>query len=112
TQHVTGVELPGVLFDQLLEQPVDLAQCLPQHGAAIRFLTPTPGRVAAISGWEEILSAPHCVLAQSALKVGDIVNPIHSSSDRKMFILADGATAQEALRNVEELTARVLVHVK
>src|SRR5579884_1435448 len=67
TQYVTGIELYGVVFDQMLGRPVNINQYHPYQGAAIRFLTPPAGRVTAIHGWEQAMSDPRCLLAELKL---------------------------------------------
>jgi biotin carboxylase len=111
TQHVTGIELYGVLYDQLLGRPVDLTHYQAHRGAAIRFLTPPPGRVTAISGWEEAASAQDCLLAELHLQVGDYIGPVSCSRDRPGFILTTRPTTREAIATVERLVAGVQVQV-
>ena len=111
TQYVTGLELYGVLFDQMLGRPIDITKYQHQRGAAIRFLTPPPGRVTAINGWEKVITDPHCLLAELALKVGDQLGSVYSSSDRHAFILANGVTAQDAERHVERLNSLVRIEI-
>jgi biotin carboxylase len=112
TQHVTGIELYGVLFDQMLQRPVNIDQYRPRRGAAIRFVTPPPGRVTSIDGWEEATSDPHCLVSELKLHVGDHIGPVYSSSDRHIFVLADGETARDAVQQVERLATMVQVQVQ
>ncbi len=111
-QHTTGIELYGILFDQLLGRTIDIMCYQPYHGASIRFLTPPPRYVTDICGWEAVISDPSCLLVELKLKVGDYIGPLYSSSDRIGFIVARGATTQEAIRNAECLAARVQIHVQ
>jgi biotin carboxylase len=112
TQYVTGIELYGVVFDQMLGRQVDMAKYQPQRGAAITFFTPPAGLVSAISGWEEAIADPHCLIAELNMKVGDHIGPIYSSTDRHAFIVVGGATAQEAKQHRERLTAAIQIQVQ
>ena len=112
TQYVTGIELYGVVFDQMLGRPVDMTKYQPQRGAAIRFLTLPPGRITAISGWEEVIRDPHCLVAELNLKVGDHIGPIYSSTDRHTFIVAGGATTQAAKQHIKRLTTAIQIQMQ
>ena len=109
TQYVTGIELYGVLFDQMLGRTVDIAQYQPSRGVAIRFLTFPPGHVTSISGWEAVTTNASCLKAELNLKVGDHVGSVYSSLDRRGFIVASGETTTEAIQNAERLVTTVQV---
>jgi biotin carboxylase len=105
TQYVTGVELHGAVFDQLL----DRTACLPppSRGAAIRFLTPPPGRVTRVDGWNAVAGDHRVLKSNLDLAPGTIQRPITSSDDRSSFVVATGRTAAEAIRTAEELCAMI-----
>jgi biotin carboxylase len=109
-EQVTGIELYGAVFDQLLAYPLDSSAWQPHRGAAIRYLTPPPGRVTAIQGWEKVVSDPQCQLAELNLQVGDVVGPVHSSSDRPGYILVYDKTAESANLAAERLCNRIQIH--
>lgn len=111
-QYVTDIELYGVVFDQMLGRPVDMAKYQPRRGAAIGFLTPLAGLIAAISGWEEAIADPHCLVAELNMKVGDSIGPIYSSTDRHAFLVVGGATTSEAKQHVERLTSAVQIQMQ
>lgn len=113
TELVTGLDLYGVVLDQLAQNVLDPASWdLYQRGAAMRYLVAPPGRVTAISGLAEVSADPVCVQAKLALRVGDESKPMTSSLDRHGFVLATGETAGEAGENAERLCRQIQVEVE
>jgi len=112
TEHVIGVDLYGSLFDQLLQKPLDPAAWRPLRGAAMRYVTPAPGRVRAITGWDEASSDPACLVAALSVREGDIIPPLRSYLDRSSFIVTTGASAREAMQKAENLSARIQIEVE
>jgi biotin carboxylase len=112
TEHVIGVDLYGALFDQLLHKPLEPATWRPLRGAAMRYLTPAPGRVRAITGWEEVRSDPACLVAVLNVREGDRIPPLRSYLDRSSFIVTTGASAGLAAQRAQSLCARIQVEVE
>jgi biotin carboxylase len=111
-QHVTGVELHGVVFDQMLGRPVHAGPWRPSRGAAMHFLTPPPGRVTAVEGWDRVRADPRLITAYCGLAAGDVVGPVASYLDRSGYVVATGPTRQAAAACVRELCASVAVGVE
>ncbi|MEV6008132.1 ATP-grasp domain-containing protein [Streptomyces sp. NPDC051976] len=109
TQHITGVELHGTVFDQLLGRPVDTTAFRARSGAAIRFLTPPPGRVTAVSGWDAVRHDPRVLVSHLDLAPGAVVPPLTSSDDRRGFVVAGGRTRRAAEDAAAALCAAVTV---
>lgn len=113
TEIVTGIDMYGVVLDQLMQKSVDPASWnLYQQGAAIRYFSVPPGHVTAISGLEEVSADQTCVQVSCLLHQGDESMPITSSLDRHGFILARGQTAQEAREHAERLCQLVHINVE
>ncbi|WP_307626734.1 zinc-binding dehydrogenase [Streptomyces turgidiscabies] len=64
---IPGLEWFGLVYDDVLGRPVDKAALKPVRGSAIRFLTPPPGRLTAIEGWDEVLAHPALIHAELAI---------------------------------------------
>jgi biotin carboxylase len=111
-QHVTGVELHGVVFDQILGRPVPAGSWRPRGGAAMRFLTPPPGRVTVVEGWDRVQADPRLITAYCGLAAGDVVGPVASYLDRPGYVVATGPTRQAAAACARELCASVAVGVE
>ncbi|MCZ7413976.1 MULTISPECIES: ATP-grasp domain-containing protein [unclassified Streptomyces] len=111
-QRITGVGMHGVVFDQLLGNPVDAGSWRPRHAAAIRFLTPPPGTVADVEGWAEAASAPEFLSGKLTLEPGSEVPPLKSSFDRTSFVCARGDTAAEAVANADRLVRAVRISLR
>ncbi|HEV8639295.1 MAG TPA: ATP-grasp domain-containing protein [Chloroflexota bacterium] len=111
TQHVTGIELFGAVFDQLLGRRLEPADWRPRRGAAVRYLDPPPGRVTAIDGWDAVREDPACLVANGKLQVGDLVPALRCSLDRSSFVVTTGGTTPEAVLAADRLCAAVRVEV-
>ncbi|MGW1074443.1 ATP-grasp domain-containing protein [Streptomyces sp. NPDC002537] len=104
---VPGLEWFGLVYDDVLGRPIDKASLKPVRGSAIRFLTPPPGRLVAIEGWEEVLRHPALLHAEMAVAPGDIIEP-HRSVENRVALIAVGAdTPAEAQELVRGLDASV-----
>ncbi|WOX10308.1 ATP-grasp domain-containing protein [Streptomyces sp. N50] len=77
-----------------------------RRGAAIRFLTPSPGTVRRITVPDLGDSTAEVRLD---VAVGDGVGPVRRSGDRSGYVIADGTDAAEAARRCEQVAGRVLI---
>jgi biotin carboxylase len=68
----------------------------PTGGAAIRFLTASEGIVEKVAGAQEAAHAPGVHAVKIAVKPGDVVRRLASSWDRAGYVIACGATADQA----------------
>ncbi|MEU8348329.1 ATP-grasp domain-containing protein [Streptomyces sp. NPDC048845] len=106
TYAVPGLELFGLLYDDLLGRPVrqDLA---PTRAAAVRFLAPAPGRLVRVRGWEELLAHPAVLRAELTVTPGTVLPPVRHSGDRAGFVVVGADTPAGARRLAERLAASV-----
>ncbi|MFD6420496.1 ATP-grasp domain-containing protein [Streptomyces sp. NPDC060198] len=81
----------------------------PRRGAAVRFLTPPPGRVESVTGAESALGAPGVREVHLGIGAGAVVLPVTSSWERSGYVIADGADHAEAARNAEHAAALIRV---
>ncbi|WNI15013.1 ATP-grasp domain-containing protein [Actinacidiphila sp. ITFR-21] len=104
---IPGLEWFGLVFDDVLGNPVDTAALQPVRGAAIRFLTPPPGRLVAVEGWEEVAAHPAVIHCELAVRPGDVIEP-HRSVENRVALIAVGAdTPEEARRLARKLEESV-----
>lgn len=97
----TGIDMVAGAIRLALGDVPDLT---PQHspkGAAIRYVIPRPGRVAAVKGLEEARRMPGVRIAEIYVSPGDEVPPVTSSGCRSGHVIAEGAGAADAIRNAE-----------
>jgi ATP-grasp domain/L-amino acid ligase C-terminal domain 2 len=109
TQHVTGLELHGAVFDQFLGRPPATGRAQPLPGAAIRFLTPVPGRITGVTGWDKVLADPRILTGHCDLTVGGFVRPLTSYLDRTSYVVTSGPTRRAAVDSAVELCTTVRV---
>ncbi len=84
----------------------------PWGGAAIRFLTPEPGRVVEVTGIDVVRADPAFVDVKLAVEPGDEVPPLTWNEDKIGHVIARGATASEAIANGRRLAAAIQVRTK
>ena len=82
---------------------------------AISFLTATPGvlpvgRVRAVGPLDLARSAPGVVEAETYIVPGETIRPAQRDGDRRGYVIATGATREDALRRAE--TAARLIDVE
>lgn len=97
---------PFALIEPLQQSPGASA------GAAIRFLTPPPGRVIEVTGVETVTTDPAFVDLEITVEPGAEVPPLTWSEDRVGHVIARGETADEAIANCERLLAAVRIHTE
>ncbi|MGW5049833.1 ATP-grasp domain-containing protein [Actinokineospora sp. NPDC004072] len=93
---IPGFELFGVLYDDALGTPVDRAALRPTRGAAVRFLTPPPGELVRVDGWDAVLDHPAVLHAGLYVSPGETIPAITDSHARVGEIVVGADTAQEA----------------
>jgi biotin carboxylase len=105
-RQALGEELANGAIRRTVDQPL-----------AIVFLTSQPGALPAgtvrrIGGLAAVRSAPGVVDSQLFLAPGDAVEPVRVDGDRKGFVIALGASADEALARAEAAAALIEVEVE
>ncbi|MEV3856454.1 ATP-grasp domain-containing protein [Streptomyces sp. NPDC050095] len=88
------------------------ASPLPRGGAAVRFLTPEPGRVVAVTGVDAVRADPACVDLRLSVGPGCEVPPLTWNEDKVGHVVARGATAAEAVAHSRRLAASVRIHTE
>jgi biotin carboxylase len=84
----------------------------PRRGAAVRFLTPEPGRVLEVTGLDAVRADPAYVDLQLKVGPGDEVPPLTWNEDKVGHVVARGATATEAIANGRRLAAAIHVRTE
>lgn len=93
---IPGLELYGLVFDDMLGRPLPDVALEPSRGAAVRYFTPPPGRLAAVEGWDEVLAHPAVLYAELGVQPGDEIRPLHRSGDRVGLVVVGADTAEAA----------------
>ncbi|MEU7040966.1 ATP-grasp domain-containing protein [Streptomyces varsoviensis] len=97
---------PFGLLEPLRRSPAPVA------GSAIRFLTPPPGRVTAVTGVEEVADDPALYDLVLSVRPGDEIPPLSWNESRVGHVIARGASADEAIAHCERLLAAVRIQVE
>jgi biotin carboxylase len=112
----TGIELFDVAIAQALGRTVgdELVTPLRQRPIAIRFLTASPGvlplgTVSAIDGLGDMRSAPGVLSAGLYFGAGATITPVQVDADRRGYIVATGATPEDALALADRAAQKLVV---
>ncbi|MEU0658502.1 ATP-grasp domain-containing protein [Streptomyces lavendulocolor] len=108
-----GLELFGLLYDDVLGRPVRRPAVT--RAAAVRFLTPPPGRITAVRGWEAVAAHPGVLHAELTAGPGTRVAPIRESGDRAGYVVVGAPTpagARELARRLAESVEFVVEDVR
>jgi len=118
-QHALGIDLLEVALRLALGEPVtaELVRERFQRPVAIRFLTAdpgtlTPGRVTRIGSLDPVLSSPGVLDASIYSVVGETIRPVMIISDRRGYVIAEGATRDEAIERADAAALLVDVEVE
>lgn len=104
---IPGLEWFGLVFDDALGLPVDRESLAATRGGAVRFLTPRPGRLVSVEGWEEVLAHPGVLHAELDVVPGDIIRPPRYIEDRVGLIAVGADSPAQAQALVRKLEASV-----
>jgi biotin carboxylase len=101
-----GESIPDRLARPQLQQPM-----------AISFLTAAPGalpvgRVRSVGSLELAREAPGVVQAETYIEPGETIRPVQRDGDRRGFVVATGATPQDALRRAEAASRLIQVELE
>ncbi len=91
----TGISLVDLTIEQALGEPLVIPK-RQAAAAAIRYLTPTPGRVAGICGVDEAKALPGVAAVALNVAVDDWVGPVRNSNDRSGYVIARAENAAAA----------------
>jgi biotin carboxylase len=116
--HATGIDVYEIAIAQALgrEVPDELVAPKFTRAVAIRFLTASPGflpvgKVASIDGIDDARSHEGVLDVGLYFDVGAEIGPLRVDADRRGYVIATGADAQDALRVASEAAAKVRVGV-
>ena len=107
----TGIDMVKATIDVALGNTPDIEpKC--QCGSAIHYLEAPEGVIASIIGVEEAKQMPHVKDVIMTKGVGDPSTPIHCSNDRIGSVIAQAATAEEAVKACEKAMKLIKIEIK
>ena len=107
----TGIDMVGSTIKVALGEDPDITPTL-HCGSAIRYFDVPFGTITAIDNIEEAKLMPGVKQITFTKNVGEDSTPIQCSNDRIGFVIAQGATAEEAARACELALKTILVQIK
>jgi len=107
----TGIDMVGATMDICLGQTPDIAPKF-QKGSAIRFFDAPAGIITAIEGSEEAKAIAGVQELSFTKQVGDAAGKIGASGDRAGFVIAQAATAEEAVAICQQAQQAVTIRTE
>jgi biotin carboxylase len=106
-----GVDMVACQIKQLTGEAVDLVRKV-NRGSSIRFLTAKAGIISSIKGVDQARAVEGVKDVVLTVVEGSKVKPLESSTDRIGYVIADGATAEEAIKACEMAMDRITIQVE
>ena len=106
THLSSGIDMVAATINVVLGVEPNLQPVEEKHGVAIRYFTPSPGRVVSIEN-TETLNRPDVYDAEIYVKPGDTVGEVKSSLDRSGHVIVAETTVEKAIRVAEEIVGAV-----
>lgn len=107
----TGIDMVGATIKVALGEEPDIEPTL-HCGSAIRYFEVPSGTIKAIEHVEEAKNVSGVKQITFTKEVGEESTPIHCSNDRIGFVIAQGATAEEAVKACDEAMKVIHVNIK
>ena len=107
----TGIDMVKATINVALGEEPDITPTL-HCGSAIRYFEVPFGTIKSIEGVEEAEKMPGVKQITFTKAAGQESTPIECSNDRIGFVIAQGATADEAAKNCEEAMKRVKISIE
>ena len=107
----TGIDMVGSTIKVALGEEPDIIPTL-NCGSAIRYFEVPFGTIKAIEGVDAAKRIPGVKQITFTKEVGEESTPIHCSNDRIGFVIAQGATAEEAAEVCEEAMKAVRIEIQ
>jgi len=106
----TGIDMVGSTIKVALGEEPDITPTL-HCGSAIRYFEVPFGTIKSIDNVEEASKIPGVKQITFTKEVGDESTSIHCSNDRIGFVIAQGATAEDAVAACEEAMKQVQIKI-
>lgn len=106
----TGIDMVSSTIKVALGEQPDIEPML-HCGSAIRYFEVPFGTIKSIEGMEEAKKIPGVKQLTFTKEVGEESTPIHCSNDRIGFVIAQGETAEDAVRACEEARNKIIITI-
>lgn len=107
----TGIDMVEATIKIALGEDPNITPTL-HCGSAIRYFEAPLGTIQSIEGVEAAESIPGVKQITFTKVVGEVSTPIHSSNDRIGFVIAQGETAEDAVRICEKAMRMIRINTK
>lgn len=107
----TGIDMVGNTIKVALGEEPDIEPTL-HCGSAIRYFQVPFGTIKSIENVEEARSIPGVKQITFTKQIGEQSTPIHCSNDRIGFVIAQGATAENAINVCEKAMKTIKIVVE
>jgi biotin carboxylase len=106
-EAIPGLDMYGLVYDDALGRERSQGALTPSGAAAVRFLSPPPGRLIRVDGFGQVANHPAVVRAELSARPGMTIKTIKESFDRVGAVVVRAATAPQAQDLARRLAASV-----
>lgn len=107
----TGIDMVGSTIRVALGEDPDITPTL-HYGSAIRYFDAAFGKIAAIKNLDDARQIPGVKQITFTKEVGEESTSIHCSNDRLGFVIAQGATAEDAVDACEKALKMIIISIE
>lgn len=107
----TGIDMVGATIKVALGEDPDVTPVL-DRGSAIRYFEAAYGTITAIENVDEAERIPGVRQITFTKGIGEASTPVRSSNDRLGFVIAQGATAEDAVQACEAVLRAVKISIE
>jgi len=107
----TGIDMVRSAIEVALGRNPDIAPRF-KKGAAVRFLTPSPGRIKSIIGLEKASKIEGVAHISIDVKPGESVPPLLDGSCRVGYVISTGPDAQTAIHLAELAKQKIIIEIE
>lgn len=107
----TGIDMVGSTIKVAMGEQPNIEPTL-HCGSAIRYFEVPFGIIKAIDGVEEAQKIPGVKQITFTKEVGEESTPIHCSNDRIGFVIAQGATAENAVKTCKDAMKAITITIE
>ena len=106
----TGIDMVKATIKVALGEKPDIVPSL-HCGSAIRYFEASYGTISAIDNLEESLRVSGVKQITFTKEVGEESTPIHCSNDRIGFVIAQGVSAEDAVKACEKAMESIQIRI-
>lgn len=110
--YVTGLDTVNVQLQSALGMPVQIEPKVPSRGAAIIFLSPTPGKLKSVEGLDKARAVQGVQEAEVYIQPGTVMGELKCGADRIGHLIVFAENRQEVERRASQALSLIKIEVE